>query len=151
MKNLLQKKKEAMFYNSFDMSRFIQGTLQRFYGNRTKYFSPRLSIRYWDKKTQKYFNIGINIDEATRLLFLHAHGNLNCPTAKNDVMGSFISYKYCWPPTSKYNINILKILPILKPIYNVSQKIPPHIHDHICKYRKNDISNNLDKFSSFCS
>jgi hypothetical protein len=149
MKLLLQKKKDAIFFNASEIRKFQQGTLQKFYSNNKKYFSPRLSIKYWDKKRKKFFEIGINIDNSTRLLFMYLHGPLNCPTAKNDIMGSFIGYRYWWPPSSKWNTKILKILPKLKPIYRKSEYMLIPIHNLACRYRRNDLSDNFSEFSTF--
>lgn len=149
MKKFMAGKKEALFFDTNKLFSFIGGTLQRFLGNKTKYFAPRLTIKYWDKSRQKFFVLNFNVDKSIRMLFLSAHGNLNCPTTKNDTMGSFIGYKYWWPPSSIHSLHLFKILPILKPIHRTSQKFPPGIHDCICKYRKFDISNNFDIFSSF--
>ena len=92
IKRLLQNKKEALFFNAPELSKFTHGTLQKFYNNDKKYFSPRLSIKYWDKNRKKYFEVGVNIDNAARSYLMYLHGSLNCPTAKNDIMGCFIKY-----------------------------------------------------------
>ncbi len=146
MRALLQGRKKAYFFDSMELSKFIGGTLQKFYSNRKKYFAPRLSVKYWDKKRQKYFEVSINIDKYVRLNFSHLHGSLNCPSAKNDLMGSFIAYRY-WPPTI-YN-HFVKILPQVKPIYRTSLKMPSSFHDINCLYRRQDLSDDFRGFSNF--
>jgi len=149
MKNIFQNKKEALFFNFPELVKFIQDTLQIFYSNNGKYFSPRLSIKYWDKKTKKYYEVGVNLDDTHKKLLMHLHGSLNCPTAKNNVMGSFIKYIYWWPPSSNWDGKILKILSLIKPIYKESYYTPTYIHDKECLYRKSELSKDFSVFSAF--
>jgi len=151
MKRVLSNKKEAIFYDPDTMVKYIRGTEVRFFSNNKKYFSTKLTIKYWDKKREKYFDFSINIDRYVREVFLSLHGPYNCPTVRNDRMGNFIGYRYWWPPSSKHNMGVLKILPMLKPINRVNRKLPKIIHDSICKYRKIDLSNDFRSFSSFGS
>lgn len=145
-KALLKGKVKAYFFDANELRKFIQGTFQRFCSNRKKYFAPRVTIKYWDTHRQKYFEVGINIDKYVRTTFLHLHGSLNCPSTRNDLLGCFIAYRY-WPPTP--HSNVVKILPRLKKIHTQSLPIPPAIHDQNCVYRRRDLSDNFDGFSSF--
>jgi hypothetical protein len=149
MKKVFKGEQEAIFFEPSDFIKFQQGTLTKFYTDHKKYFSPRLSIKYWNQKREKYFEIGINMDDSYRLILKYLHGTLNCPTAKNDLMGSFLAYRYWWLPLPE-DMNKLKIVPELKPeIYKESKYIPANIHDKRCLYRKNDLSNNFSAFSTF--
>jgi len=149
MKKIFKKQKETLLFDPYDFIKFQRGTLKKFYADYKKYFSPRLSIKYWDQKRRKYFKIGVNMDNSYRLMLKYLHGTLNCPTAKNDIMGSFLVYKYWWEPLLE-DMNKFKIIPELKPeIYKESKYIPTHIHDKICLYRRNDLSDNFSAFSTF--
>lgn len=146
MKKVLAHNGEPLFFDGTEMIKFLQGSFGKYINNHMKYFSPRLTIKYWDIKRQNYIKVDVNVDKVMRQVFLSSHGSLNCPTAKNDTMGSFIAYRYWWPPLEGQT---LKILPRVKPIYRVSQSIPAYIHDDICRYRRMDLSNNFVGFSSF--
>jgi hypothetical protein len=145
MKALMRNEKHALFLDTDNLRREVQGTLLRFYSNHRKYFSPRLTIKYWDGKRKKFYSVGMNIDEYVRELFIHAHGSLNCPSAKNDTMGCFIAYTY-WPPFPPHE-NAVKLLPRKKPVYRFSQHLP--FHNSRCLYRRNDVTGNFGKFRTF--
>ncbi|MES2985869.1 MAG: hypothetical protein V4686_01945 [Patescibacteria group bacterium] len=149
MNKLFKRNLKAIHFEPKEFIRYLNGSLQRTYSNKTKFFSPRLTIKYWDTKREKYFDFSINIDYGFRELILNCHGALNCPTAKNDTMGNFIGYHYWWPPEEDNHQKSLKILPLLKPLYRSSENFSPEEHDRICRYRLDDKSNNLNNFSWF--
>lgn len=149
MKKVIDGRKEAIFFEPMDMQKEIAGTTQKFYSNHKKYFSPRFTLKYWNREKKKFFNLSVNIDDVTRQFLLSSHGNLNCPTTKNDEMGSFIGYKYWWPPADKGSGAVLKILPIVKPISKDNLHMPPELHDSLCMYRRFDLLDDFSHFSSF--
>lgn len=147
MRMMVAGKKKALFFARNELIKDIRSILRNIYSKNGKYFSPRISIKYWDQTREKFYEVDINVDEYTRNCFKNLHGPLNCSTARNNDLGNFIKYIY-WSPSSIYD-NTIKILPICKSIHRISQQFPSEVHDKICRYRVKDLSNDFDSFRTF--
>ena len=105
-------------------------------GWKKKRFS--LTINYWDKEKQKFYNkVKFAFDDETRDLMLNNQGLLLCPFVANNTHGNFFRYLYFWPPNSIHDLNTIKVSVQAKRFIHAKNQIPPkEIHDGYCDYRK---------------
>ena len=147
---ILNGKTHSFFLNSFEFKKHMDKYTGDAFSDNWKKDYLIFNIKYWDIKEQKYTKLEFRFNETMRQLFLNSHGNLECPFVKNNDCGSWIHYRYWWPPNSIHNINILKVMIRVKNIINKENiRVNNNIHKTICKYPQQDASNQLINFSQF--
>jgi hypothetical protein len=150
-KRRLIKGDRAIFkFNTFDFVKSREGLEGDMQEGSWRKSSFCFKIKFWDTTKQKYRSFNLPFNELGREMFLSATGQLACPYAKNNDLGSWLAFLYYWPPQPPDDISTLKVEVYAKSIINrENEAIDNAHHNSTCKYVLQDKSNDLVSFSQF--
>jgi hypothetical protein len=127
-----------------------QKLFRDFVNDQGKKKASRFSVKHWDVLQRKLSeDFYLWFEDGIAGCLSNLHGPMSCPYTANCELGNWMRLHYYWPP-DKVHEGKLRVVASRKRIVNrVSGFITPSEHDRLCKYRRDDVSGQIQNWTGF--